>query len=108
MADMAGSLANPPRPSDAAQAKPTAKTMATNMWLMRTSNDPPVSRKPVGASPGGETLFASRNIARCKVSDAMKRGIPIAVAAITLHPCQVWEALRSEEHQSELQSLMRI
>src|SRR3546814_19462382 len=74
MADMAGSLANPPRPSYAAQAKPTAKTMATNMWLMRTSNDPPVSRKPVGASPGGETLFASRNIARCKVSDAMKRG----------------------------------
>src|SRR3546814_1702070 len=94
MADMAGSLANPPRPSDAAQAKPTAKTMATNMWLMRTSNDPPVSRKQVGASPGGETLFASRNIARCKVSEAMKRGIPIAV--------------RSEEHTSELQSLMRV
>src|SRR3546814_12333441 len=92
MADMAGSLANPPRPSDAAQAKPTAKTMATNMWLMRTSNDQPVSRKPVGASPGGETLFASRNIARCKVSDAMKRGLRIAVAAITPNHCQVRQA----------------
>ena len=93
MADMAGSLANPPSPSEAAQANPTANTTATSMWLRRTSRDPPVSLKAAGDMPGGDTLFANRNMTKCKVSDTRKSVIPIAVAAIMPDLRPMWEAL---------------